>query len=104
MIPNTKGDASIPRGLKKFRPFKEGVLCFVVLRKYQGKGRPVLILHRAKAKEFGYGAFGAWTAPLVGIKDRSTAAEIGALGGKSKSAKKSAASRRNIAKAREAKK
>lgn len=43
------------------KEFEQGVLCFVVARRYQGVGSVRLILHRAQAvgeDAFGYGADG----------------------------------------------
>ena len=48
---------------KNLEAFQEGQLCYVVLRKYQGEGEPVLILHEADAIEnnsFAYGAGRHW--------------------------------------------
>ncbi len=42
--------------------FNDGVLCFVIRRPFRGKGRPRLIMHEAKAKDFGYGCFTTWLA------------------------------------------
>lgn len=51
-------------------PFEYGVLCFVVRRRYRGKGKPILIMHEAKMVSvskkiggFGYGVFRTWTTP-----------------------------------------
>jgi hypothetical protein len=57
------------KGRKASKPsFKKGVLCYVVLRKYQGKGRPVLIMHEAKSDHYGYGAFNTWIARPSGVR------------------------------------
>lgn len=75
------------------KPFEEGQLCFVVIRKYQGKGVPKIIMHEAKLTEggFGYGAFRTWVvspATLMGMSRsrlRAKASKInGAKGGRPK--------------------
>lgn len=42
--------------------FNDGVLCYVVRRKFRSKGRPRLIMHEAKSKSFIYGIFSTWLA------------------------------------------
>jgi hypothetical protein len=73
------------------KPFDEGQLCFVVIRPFQGKGAPKIIMHEAKpeAGGFGYGAFRTWVvspATLMGMtrsNARAKASKInGAKGGR----------------------
>ncbi len=77
------------------RDFKEGQLCFVVARRYLGKGPVKLILHAAKLggggnrqASFGYGAFGHWVvSPGSLVGEPRSAAQIRAArinGAKSK--------------------
>jgi hypothetical protein len=59
---------------KHLKPFKEGVLCFVVARRYKGKGPYKLILHEARATdnsifEFTYGADSHWATGLPKAKN-----------------------------------
>lgn len=83
-------------GHMNLKPFESGVLCFVVLRKYCGKGKPVLIMHEAKSDSYGYGAFRTWTTQVGATIDRNAAAAaLGAAGGASKSPAKIEAARRN---------
>lgn len=53
--------------------FEDGQLCYVVKRKYKGKGKPVLIMHEARLVDkegaFGYGTGKAWLAKVVSVKD-----------------------------------
>lgn len=73
------------------KPFEVGQLCFVVIRKFQGKGTPKIIMHEAKPTTggFGYGAFRTWIvspATLMGMsrsRARAKASKInGAKGGR----------------------
>lgn len=65
------------------KDFEAGVLCFVVARRYQGKGPVRLILHVAKSEHFSFGAFGHY---LV---------SPGTLAAFAKTEKKTAAARAN---------
>lgn len=105
--PSAVALGSIPSS-HRLSPFEEGVLCFVVLRKYQGTGTPVLILHEAKADNFGYGAFRTWTTRTSATMQRQDhAAALGSLGGnrnteaqrKARAANVAAINARRVAKA-----
>lgn len=76
------------------KDFEEGVLCYVVARRYRGHGPVKLILHVAVADgrdRFGYGIFGHYVvdpATLMGMStsERKSAAAIlnGRKGGRPK--------------------
>lgn len=77
------------RGIMK--DFAEGQLCYVVARRYKGRGPVRLLLHKAHADSFGYGAFGCYIvspATLMGssTSDKKAAAskKNGRLGGRPK--------------------
>jgi len=86
---------TIPAAPRKEKPmkfsgslkdFEDGQLCFVIARRYKGKGPVKLLLHEARAAgkdSFGYGHLRCW---LV---------SPGSLIGSAQSEKKAAAARRN---------
>lgn len=54
--------------------FEEGQLCYIVKRKYKGKGKPVLILHEATINttspiSFIYGGGKTWLAKIIPAKE-----------------------------------
>jgi hypothetical protein len=70
------------------KDFEKGVLCFVVARRYGGKGPVKLILHVAVAEglnSYGYGAFGHYVvAPgtLMGMSTSREKREAAAFNGR----------------------
>lgn len=77
------------------RDFKDGQLCFVIARRYLGKGPVKLILHKAELSRsqpghpasFGYGAFGHWVVSpgsLLGERTDAQARAARINGAKSK--------------------
>lgn len=89
IIPATskKEKPVVLRGVMK--DFAGGQLCYVVARRYKGKGPVRLLLHKAKADSFCYGAFGCYLvspATLMGsaTSDRKSnaARKNGKLGGR----------------------
>jgi hypothetical protein len=75
------------------KDFHDGMLCFVIARRYKGTGPVKMILHVAKSDSFGYGAFGHYIihpGTLMGMstsrEKREAAAMNGRKGGRPKKA------------------
>lgn len=61
------------------KDFEEGQLCYVVARRYKGKGPVKLILHKVELPKpnsgFGYGCFGHWVVSPASLMGSVTSAE-----------------------------
>jgi hypothetical protein len=70
------------------KDFEDGVLCYVVARRYQGKGPVKLLLHRAVAEgrdSFGFGCFGCYVVgpgTLMGLSTSREKAAAAAFNGR----------------------
>lgn len=71
------------------KDFKQGQLCFVVARRYLGKGSVRLILHKAELSgpnaAYGYGCFGHWivsAGSLMGVATSDAKAKSSAKNGR----------------------